>query len=72
MALTRSWPQGWAGHRGRIDGGLLDAQTWPADDAPRIYICGPTGFVESISQQLVQRGHPPQRIKTERFGPTSG
>jgi ferredoxin-NADP reductase len=72
VALTRSWPEDWTGHRGRIDERLLDAEAWPAGDQPWIYICGPTGFVESISQRMVQRGHPPDRIKTERFGPTSG
>jgi ferredoxin-NADP reductase len=72
VALTRSWPEDWTGHRGRVDGRLLDAETWPAGDEPWIYICGPTGFVEAISQRMVQRGHPPDRIKTERFGPTSG
>jgi ferredoxin-NADP reductase len=72
VALTRSWPEDWTGHQGRIDERLLDAEAWPAADQPWIYICGPTGFVESISQRMVQRGHPPGRIKTERFGPTSG
>ena len=72
VALTRSWPEDWTGHRGRIDERLLDADAWPASDEPWIYICGPTGFVEAISQRMVQRGHPPDRVKTERFGPTSG
>jgi ferredoxin-NADP reductase len=72
LALTRSWPDGWAGHRGRVDDALLDSATWPARDAPAIYICGPTGFVEAISRQMVARGHAPGRIKTERFGPTTG
>jgi ferredoxin-NADP reductase len=72
VALTRSWPEDWAGHRGRVDERLLDSATWPPSDEPLIYICGPTGFVEAISQQMVRRGHPPERVKTERFGPTSG
>jgi ferredoxin-NADP reductase len=71
MALTRSWPADWTGHRGRIDERLLDAAAWPASDRPVIYICGPTGFVEAISQRMVERRHPPDRVKTERFGPTS-
>jgi ferredoxin-NADP reductase len=72
LALTRSWPQGWTGHRGRVDDALLDEVSWPASDAPAIYVCGPTGFVEAISRQMVARGHDPGRVKTERFGPTSG
>ncbi len=70
VVLTRSWPQDWTGHRGRIDDALLDEHAWPASDQPWIYICGPTGFVEAISQRMVDRRHPPDRIKTERFGPT--
>jgi ferredoxin-NADP reductase len=72
VALTRSWPEDWTGHRGRVDERLLDTETSPPSDEPWIYICGPTGFVEAISQQMVRRGHPPERVKTERFGPTSG
>jgi ferredoxin-NADP reductase len=72
LALTRTWPADWAGHRGRIDDDLLDAVTWPASETPAIYVCGPTGFVEAISRQMVARGHAPGRVKTERFGPTSG
>jgi ferredoxin-NADP reductase len=72
LALTRSWPADWTGHRGRIDAALLDDVTWPAREAPAIYVCGPTGFVEAVSRQMVARGHPAARVKTERFGPTSG
>jgi ferredoxin-NADP reductase len=72
LALTRSWPEGWTGHRGRVDDGLLDTATWPASATPAIFICGPTGFVEAISRQMVALGHAPARIKTERFGPTTG
>jgi ferredoxin-NADP reductase len=72
LALTRSWPEGFAGHRGRVDDALLDDVTWPAAEMPAIYICGPTGFVEAISRQMVARGHAPGRIRTERFGPTTG
>jgi ferredoxin-NADP reductase len=72
LALTRSWPDGWTGHRGRVDDALLDEVSWPPSETPAIYICGPNGFVEAISRQMVARGHPPGHIKTERFGPTSG
>ena len=39
---------------------------------PRVYVCGPTPFVEAAAEALVQLGHEPHRIKTERFGPTGG
>jgi ferredoxin-NADP reductase len=35
-------------------------------------VCGPTGFVEVTSAALVENGHQPDAIKTERFGPTGG
>jgi ferredoxin-NADP reductase len=69
-ALTRAWPDSWGGHRGRITPELLRDVSWPADERPLIYICGPTAFVEAISEQLVDIGHDPSRIRTERFGPT--
>jgi ferredoxin-NADP reductase len=33
-------------------------------------VCGPTGFVEAVADLLVDQGHAPKRIKTERFGPS--
>jgi ferredoxin-NADP reductase len=72
LALTRAWPDDWTGHRGRIDDALLDEVGWPPSETPAIYVCGPNGFVEAVSRQMVARGHPPGRIKTERFGPTTG
>jgi ferredoxin-NADP reductase len=70
FTLTREWPDDWTGHRGRIDGKLLDEVSWPAANTPLTYICGPSGFVESASGTLVGGGHDPRRIRTERFGPT--
>jgi ferredoxin-NADP reductase len=70
-ALTRTWPGDWEGHRGRISPELLRDVSWPPDQHPLIYICGPTGFVEAIAGQLVEAGNDPGRIRTERFGPSS-
>ena len=69
LALTREWPQTWHGHRGRVDSGLLSEVCWPAGDSPRIFICGPTPFVETAARTLAAQGLPSGRIKTERFGP---
>jgi ferredoxin-NADP reductase len=69
LALTRDRPQTWHGHRGRIDSRLLSQMSWPADDRPRIFICGPTPFVETAARTLAAQGLPAGRIKTERFGP---
>jgi ferredoxin-NADP reductase len=70
FTLTREWPQGWRGHRGRIDRRLLDDVAWRPDQAPLAYVCGPSGFVETAANALVQSGHEPSRIRTERFGPS--
>jgi ferredoxin-NADP reductase len=70
IALTRDWPEDWHGHRGRIDRRFLDDVAWPAAEQPLVYVCGPTAFVETVAETLVQSGHEPNRIKTERFGPT--
>ena len=72
ITLTRAWPAGWSGHRGRIDRALLDAVTSPPDQRPHIFVCGPTGFVEAAAASLSANGHQPENIKTERFGATGG
>jgi ferredoxin-NADP reductase len=72
IALTRAWPADWPGHRGRIDRAFVDAVAWPPQDRPRVYVCGPTAFVEAVAESLVDIGHRPDSIKTERFGPTGG
>jgi ferredoxin-NADP reductase len=43
---------------------------WPSATRPLVYVCGPTGFVEAVADALVTLGHDPDRIRTERFGPT--
>jgi ferredoxin-NADP reductase len=63
FALTREWPPTWHGHRGRIDGRLLSEVSWPAGDRPRIFICGPTAFAETVTSALVSQGHHPDRIR---------
>jgi ferredoxin-NADP reductase len=68
--LTRKQPDGWKGHRGRIDKTLLGEQCFPPTYNPTIFVCGPTAFVEHVSALLVELGHNPRNIKTERFGPS--
>jgi ferredoxin-NADP reductase len=70
--LTRKQPEGWMGHRGRIDKALLAEAGFPPDQNPKIFVCGPTPFVEVVSRFLVELGHGPLTIKTERFGPSGG
>lgn len=70
--LTRKQPDGWVGHRGRIDKAMLVEALFPLGRKPNTFICGPTSFVEHVSSLLVELGHEPLAIKTERFGPTGG
>jgi ferredoxin-NADP reductase len=68
--LTREQPVGWTGRTGRISRDLLASVSWPPQERPLIYICGPTSLVEAAASLLQAQGHPPERLKTERFGPT--
>jgi ferredoxin-NADP reductase len=55
-----------------VDADLL-AQAGPAGgDGTLAYVCGPTRFVETVAEALVDLGHDPARVRTERFGPTGG
>jgi ferredoxin-NADP reductase len=67
VTFTRSPPEGWTGHSGRIDADLIAAATQPVGIA---FICGSNGFVEAATQLVLEAGFDPQQVRTERFGPT--
>ena len=69
-AYTRVAPKNWARPPGRIDATLIASTTWPSTLAPTCYVCGPTSFVESAAGLLSSAGYSPDKIRTERFGPT--
>ncbi len=71
-AYTRKAPDGWRAQAGRLDAARLAADGWPAELEPDVFVCGPTGFVETAANLLVDARHEPHRIRTERFGPTGG
>src|SRR5262245_9878311 len=68
--LTRQQPDGWTGYTRRIDEAMLAEALEPLGAATRAYACGPTALVEVVANSLVRLGLPPDRIRTERFGPT--
>jgi ferredoxin-NADP reductase len=70
--LTRVQPADWSGYGRRIDKAMLAEVAWPPEQRPLAFVCGPTPLVESVAEALVALGHEPDRIKTERFGPTGG
>jgi ferredoxin-NADP reductase len=66
--LTRAQPPGWDGFARRVDDELVAAVAWPAAARPLAYVCGPSGFVETVADALVRLGYEPGRVRTERFG----
>jgi ferredoxin-NADP reductase len=72
QTLTREQPPGWEGYSRRVDAELMRDVAWEPSERPAAYICGSTGFVEAAAGALVQLGHEPLRIKTERYGATGG
>jgi ferredoxin-NADP reductase len=65
---TRRGPAGWPGVPARLTKATLEAAVIPASESPSVYVCGPTGFVEAVADWLVELGHEPTRVRTERFG----
>jgi len=73
ITLTRGEPPaGWKGATGRINADMLAGLGPPPSERPRVYVCGPTPFVEEAARLLVGLGHDPAAIHTERFGPSGG
>ena len=68
----QSGRMGWAGYARRVDRDMLAEAGFEPERRPRIYACGPTGFVEGVARDLVALGHDPSRIRLERFGATGG
>jgi ferredoxin-NADP reductase len=67
---TRAGPKDWPRPPGRVDRDLIASVTWPASLGATCYVCGPTGFVESVADLLSGAGNLREKIKTERFGAT--
>ena len=65
---TRQAPAGFARPAGRLTLDDLARLSIPAAENPAVFVCGPTGFVESVATKLVELGHDPVTVKTERFG----
>jgi ferredoxin-NADP reductase len=70
FTLTRQAPPGWRGFDRRIDAEMLAAVAPSAERRPRIFVCGPTPFVEAAADILVELGHRPSAVHAERFGPS--
>jgi ferredoxin-NADP reductase len=69
-AYTRAAPKDWPQPPSRINAALIADTAWRASLAPTCYVCGPTPFVETVADLLATSGFEPDKIRTERFGPT--
>ncbi|HEX6116861.1 MAG TPA: ferredoxin reductase [Solirubrobacterales bacterium] len=67
LTFTRTPPEGWDGHTGRIDEELVCEA---AREAAVVFLCGSNGFVESAARLAQTGGCEPVQIRTERFGPS--
>lgn len=68
LVYTRQAPEGSPEPPGRLGVATLNTHGWPAEFTPNVFVCGPTGFVETVSDIFVALGHDPRRVRTERFG----
>ena len=72
VLYSRQAPPGTARTPRRIDAGDLTALGLSANTRPTVYVCGPTPFVESVIEMLIDAGHDASRVRAERFGATGG
>jgi ferredoxin-NADP reductase len=70
VVYTRTAPEGEPRPTGRISIDDLVSYGWAAELEPTCYVCGPTGFVETVANLLIFLGHDSSKIRTERFGPS--
>ena len=70
LVYTREAPAGWPELPGRLTRDALERLAIGAGEQPDVFVCGPTSFVEAVAQWLVELGHRPGAIRTERFGGT--
>jgi ferredoxin-NADP reductase len=66
---TRQAPPDWPTLPARITAEAVAADAFSRDEMPVAFVCGPTGFVETVADILVSLDvFAPDAIKTERFG----
>ena len=68
--VTRGASKDWIGNTRRIDQGMIDSALVDTGVKPEsAYVCGGSGFVESIANILLDTGLDFKQIHIERFGP---
>ena len=73
VVVTVSHPEGtdWAGPSGRITKELI-AKSVPDLASRYVHLCGPVSLMEAVKKELTALGVPPDRVKSEAFGPALG
>jgi ferredoxin-NADP reductase len=73
VIVTVSQPEGadWKGPTGRITKELI-ARSVPDLPSRYVHLCGPVPLMEAVKRMLAELGVPPERVKTEAFGPALG
>lgn len=67
VVYTRRTPDSSARPAGRVAAADVAAVAFESGPA---YVCGSSGFVETVAMLLVDAGYGPERIRLERYGPT--
>jgi ferredoxin-NADP reductase len=70
FVFTRRAPAGDDVPVGRLTRERLAAAAFGPEVEPLVYVCGATAFVEQVAAWLVDLGHDPRAIRTERYGGT--
>ncbi|ROS49477.1 FAD-binding oxidoreductase [Frigoribacterium sp. PhB24] len=65
---SREAPEGHARRAGRLTRDELGRLVLPASEHPLVYVCGANSFVAVVAGWMVELGHAPTRVRTERFG----
>lgn len=68
LVYTREAAANDARSPGRLTKDLLETLAFAPHSSPRMFVCGPTPFVEAVSGLLSDLGHDASAIRTERFG----
>lgn len=66
--FSRTAPEGHGRQAGRLTRDELERLVLPASEHPLVYVCGANSFVAVVAGWLVELGHAPTRVRTERFG----
>jgi len=65
---TRTTPAGWERPASRLSAEDVRRTVFAPNSSARAYVCGSTGFVESVTDALATMGYGEDRVRAERYG----